>query len=81
MISRIPAFSRFPGDPFHLLHPDPFRRWQFSTGAIVALVHDSLFTFSAFAIARVLGPPEIDQVFVAAVDDYWLFHQRYGDHL
>lgn len=45
-----------------------FRRWQFSTGAIVALVHDSLFTFAAFAIARVLGfPLEIDQVFVAAL--------------
>jgi SecD/SecF fusion protein len=45
-----------------------FRKWQFSTGAIVALIHDSLFTFAAFAIARVLGfPLEIDQVFVAAL--------------
>lgn len=45
-----------------------FRKWQFSTGAIVALVHDMLFTFSAFAIARVVGfPLEIDQVFVAAI--------------
>lgn len=45
-----------------------FRKWQFSTGAIVALIHDMLFTFSAFAIARVLGfSLEIDQVFVAAI--------------
>lgn len=45
-----------------------FRKWQFSTGAIVALIHDMLFTFAAFAIARVLGfPLEIDQVFVAAI--------------
>lgn len=45
-----------------------FRKWQFSTGAIVALIHDMLFAFSAFAIARVLGfSLEIDQVFVAAL--------------
>lgn len=45
-----------------------FRKWQYSTGAIVALIHDTLFTFSAFAIARLLGLSlEIDQVFVAAV--------------
>ncbi|MDZ4715359.1 MAG: protein translocase subunit SecDF [Cytophagales bacterium] len=45
-----------------------FRKWQFSTGAIVALIHDVLFTISAFAIARVFGLSlEIDQVFVAAL--------------
>ncbi len=45
-----------------------FRKWQFSTGAIVALIHDMLFTFAAFAIARVFGfALEIDQVFVAAL--------------
>ena len=45
-----------------------FERWQFSLGAIVALVHDTLVVFSAFAIANVLGKSfEIDQVFVAAV--------------
>lgn len=45
-----------------------FRKWQFSTGAIIALVHDMLFAFAAFAIARVLGfSLEIDQVFVAAL--------------
>jgi SecD/SecF fusion protein len=45
-----------------------FRRWHFSTGAIIALAHDALFVFAAFAIARVVGIPfEIDQVFVAAI--------------
>lgn len=45
-----------------------FRKWQFSTGAIVALAHDAMFVFSGFAIARALGISfEIDQVFVAAV--------------
>lgn len=45
-----------------------FRRWQFSTGAIVALIHDMLFTFAAFGIARVFGfALEIDQIFVAAL--------------
>ncbi|MFM7194778.1 MAG: protein translocase subunit SecDF [Bacteroidota bacterium] len=45
-----------------------FRKWEYSTGAIVALVHDTLFTFSAFAIADLLGFSfEIDQVFVAAL--------------
>lgn len=45
-----------------------FRKWQFSTGAIVALIHDMLFTFAAFAIAGALGfILEIDQVFVAAL--------------
>ncbi|MBK5277487.1 MAG: protein translocase subunit SecDF [Bacteroidia bacterium] len=45
-----------------------FRKWQYSTGAIVALVHDSLFVFAAFAIANAFGISfEIDQVFVAAI--------------
>jgi SecD/SecF fusion protein len=45
-----------------------FRKWQYSTGAIVALIHDALFTFAAFALARVFGfSLEIDQVFVAAL--------------
>ena len=45
-----------------------FRKWQFSTGAIIALAHDALFVFAAFAIARVLGISfEIDQAFVAAI--------------
>lgn len=45
-----------------------FRRWQFSLGAILALVHDSFIVLSAFAIAGVLGISyEIDQVFIAAL--------------
>jgi SecD/SecF fusion protein len=45
-----------------------FRKWQFSTGAIVALIHDTAFVFSAFAIASLFGVKyEIDQVFVAAI--------------
>lgn len=37
-------------------------------GAIIALIHDTLFVFSIFAIADFLGFSfEIDQVFVAAV--------------
>ena len=45
-----------------------FRKWQFSTGAIIALVHDTAFVISAFAIAGLLGLKyEVDQVFVAAL--------------
>lgn len=45
-----------------------FRKWQFSTGAILATVHDTLFVFAAFAIAKAFGISfEVDQVFVAAV--------------
>lgn len=45
-----------------------FRKWQFSTGAIVALAHDALFVFAGFAFAWLFGVGfEIDQVFVAAV--------------
>lgn len=45
-----------------------FRKWQFSTGAIIALIHDTAFVFAAFAFAGLLGLKyEIDQVFVAAI--------------
>lgn len=45
-----------------------FRKWQFSLGAIIALVHDTLFVIAAFAIASVFGATfEIDQVFIAAI--------------
>jgi len=45
-----------------------FRRWQFSLGAILALIHDSVIVLSAFAIAGVFGISfEIDQVFIAAL--------------
>jgi SecD/SecF fusion protein len=45
-----------------------FRKWQFSSGAIIAIVHDVLFVFSIFAIAKLFGIQfEVDQVFVAAL--------------
>jgi SecD/SecF fusion protein len=45
-----------------------FRKWQFSLGSIVALIHDSFFVIAAFAIASALGATfEIDQVFIAAM--------------
>lgn len=45
-----------------------FRKWQYSAGAIIATVHDTLFVFAAFAIANLFGIGfEADQVFVAAI--------------
>jgi SecD/SecF fusion protein len=45
-----------------------FKRWQFSAGAIIATVHDTLFVIAAFAIIGLFGINfEIDQIFVAAV--------------
>ncbi len=45
-----------------------FKKWQFSTGAIVATVHDTLFVVASFGIAGALGFKfEVDQVFVAAL--------------
>jgi len=45
-----------------------FKKWQFSTGAIVATAHDALFVVSAFGIAHAFGLSfEIDQIFVAAI--------------
>lgn len=45
-----------------------FRKWQFSLGSIIALIHDALFVVAAFAIASAFGATfEIDQVFVAAI--------------
>jgi len=45
-----------------------FKKWQYSTGAVIALFHDTLFVISAFAIAGLLGLKfEVDQVFIAAL--------------
>jgi SecD/SecF fusion protein len=45
-----------------------FKKWTYSTGAVVALFHDSLFVISSFAIAGLFGFSfEIDQVFIAAI--------------
>lgn len=45
-----------------------FKKWQYSVGAIIATLHDSLFVVAAFAIAHIFGLSfEIDQIFVAAI--------------
>ncbi len=45
-----------------------FKKWQFSTGAIIAVIHDTLFVLAAFAIAKLFGKSfEIDQVFIGAM--------------
>lgn len=46
-----------------------FRKWQFSLGAVVALLHDVLFVMGIFSIADGLLPfqLEVDQAFIAAI--------------
>ncbi|WP_187263135.1 protein translocase subunit SecDF [Pontibacter beigongshangensis] len=45
-----------------------FSKWQFSLGAVVALLHDALIIIAIFAILDTLGVSyEMDQVFIAAV--------------
>jgi SecD/SecF fusion protein len=45
-----------------------FRQWQYSLGAVVALVHDVLMVISLYAIGGLFGLNlEIDQVFIAAI--------------
>ena len=46
-----------------------FRKWQFSLGAVTALLHDVLFVLGAFSIADGLLPfqLEVDQAFIAAI--------------
>ncbi len=45
-----------------------FRKWQFGLAAVMALLHDSLVVFAAFAMAQALGYVyEVDQVFIAAI--------------
>lgn len=45
-----------------------FRKWQYSAGAIIATIHDTLFVFAAYAFAGLFGLSfEVDQVFVAAI--------------
>jgi SecD/SecF fusion protein len=45
-----------------------FRKWQYSLGGIVALVHDALVVLGMVGIARLVGfELEIDQVFIAAI--------------
>jgi SecD/SecF fusion protein len=45
-----------------------FRKWQYSLGGIVALLHDALVVLGMVGIARLVGfELEIDQVFIAAI--------------
>jgi len=46
-----------------------FRRWTFSTGAVVALAHDVLMIFAIFSLLNGIVPfsLELDQAFIAAV--------------
>lgn len=46
-----------------------FSKWQFSLGAIVALMHDTFFVLSIFSLLHGLVPwtMEIDQAYIAAI--------------
>jgi SecD/SecF fusion protein len=45
-----------------------FKKWQFGAGAVVSLIHDTLFVIVSYAYARFFGLVlEVDQVFIAAV--------------
>lgn len=46
-----------------------FNKWQYSLGAILALLHDALVVLSAFSLFRGLLPfsMEVDQTFIAAL--------------
>lgn len=46
-----------------------FRRWQFSVGAVIAVIHDTLVVLGLFSLLHGLMPfsLEIDQAFIAAI--------------
>ncbi|CAA9254717.1 MAG: Protein translocase subunit SecD / Protein translocase subunit SecF [uncultured Adhaeribacter sp.] len=45
-----------------------FRKWQYSLGGVVALIHDALMVTAFFAIGRLFGLNyEMDQVFIASI--------------
>jgi len=45
-----------------------FRKWQYSLGGIIALLHDSLVVLGMVGITRLFGfELEVDQIFIAAV--------------
>jgi SecD/SecF fusion protein len=45
-----------------------FRKWQYSLGGVIALLHDALIVLSMMMIIRMFGINlEVDQVFIAAV--------------
>lgn len=46
-----------------------FRRWQFSLGAVAAVIHDTIIVLGLFSLLRNVMPfsMEIDQAFIAAI--------------
>lgn len=45
-----------------------FRKWQYSLGSIIALVHDTLVVLGMVGIVRIFGLElEVDQIFIAAI--------------
>jgi SecD/SecF fusion protein len=46
-----------------------FRRWQFSVGAVIAVIHDTLIVLGLFSLLHGVMPfsLEIDQAFIAAI--------------
>ena len=52
-----------------LIHFRSFRKWQFSLGAVAALLHDVLFVLGLFSILDGVLPfqLEVDQAFIAAI--------------
>ncbi len=45
-----------------------FRKWQYSLGGVIALLHDALIVLSTLMIIRMVGINlEVDQVFIAAI--------------
>ncbi len=46
-----------------------FGRWQYSTGAIIAMIHDVVLVLSAFALLHGILPfnMDVDQAFIAAI--------------
>lgn len=45
-----------------------FRKWQYSAGAVIALVHDAMMIFAWFSLIRWAGIDfEVDQIFIAAL--------------
>ncbi|MDI9861558.1 protein translocase subunit SecDF [Flectobacillus roseus] len=45
-----------------------FRKWQYSLGSVIALLHDTLVVLGMVGIVRIFGLDlEVDQIFIAAV--------------
>jgi SecD/SecF fusion protein len=45
-----------------------FRKWQYSLGSVIALLHDTLVVLGMVGIVRIFGLDlEVDQIFIAAI--------------